>query len=196
MTCPTPILSGLSLESGTWFLRSCQTGTWCVKKWANGGTCRMAVWGGTLPIFLWVVFRWFMSVPSTGSRWCGAKSIHRSFASHPAAGALRLVPGAHATVEREGGGSWGGAGRQEWMWSAAVPLSTSAEQSLLCLQVRYNASVQGYNPPPPIPSPLGQRSNIPLWIRVHWVTYSGLEWSCCLDVEPESTCCWRQEKEN
>lgn len=43
-----------------------------------------------------------MSVPFTGLRWCWAKSIHRSFASHPAAGALCLVPGAHATVGEVG----------------------------------------------------------------------------------------------
>lgn len=144
MTCLTQYLAS---PVGKWDPIPAQLpdGNMMCEKVSKWGTCLR----DALPIFLWVVFRWFMSVPFTGSRWCGAKSIHRSFASHPAAGALCLVPGAHAPVGVRDGLGWGAVSRQEWMWSAAVPLSTSAVQSLLCLQVRYNASVQGNTPLPP-----------------------------------------------
>lgn len=81
----------------------------------------------------------------------GAKSIHRSFASHPSSRSS-LVFGAWRTLHVGGEGEKQ-ADRNECGLQRyhSVPVQTKSQ---LCLQVRYNASVQGKTP--------GRRSSIPL----------------------------------
>lgn len=120
-----------------------------MKKRANG-----ALVGGTYEVAHSIYlfpgsFPMIYEYPLHGVRGgAGAKSIHRSFASHPAAGAaLCLVPGAHSTWgEKQADRNECGLQRYH-----SVPVQTKSQ---LCLQVRYNASVQG--------KPPGQRSSIPL----------------------------------
>lgn len=99
VTCLTQYLAALIAKWDPGSLRSCQTGTWCVKKRANG-----ALVGGTYEVALYSTylfpgsFPMIYEYPLHGVRGgAGAKSIHRSFASHPSSRSS-LVFGAWRTL--------------------------------------------------------------------------------------------------